>query len=487
MSISQAGSVPQQRLYEVAVLTTLLVTIYAFLIPQHEPWFDEAQAWLLARDSSLSDLLANRLRYEGHPCLWYLALRLPIGFGLPYAAMNWLSAAFSVMGAIVFWRYAPLPRLFRILFPFTFFLFYQFGVVARSYALLPVLMFLFCTLFPDRLKKPIPFTLTLAAMAQVSVHSALIALCWWLLYLKESRFPLTSFWNDRKQPAVQAAMIFVMGGLFLVYTLVPASDILRPDFFDKDTGTFLRMIFTMWNGPLTEIWPLSLGIFAASLFWFRVRGMLQWYLVPTIVLWLFFGALYGKAWHEGVVFCLWLSAVWLSFLPREGDTTPTEAVKNGRVLMHAAMACLLGFHLQWSLSSAKFDYEHPYSGSKALAEYLKLSNLEKSSIIATQFFSPAILPYFQDNIFLNFNKGKRPSFFWWSNHYSFNDSHEYIDKTAPDLVIVAYKFPDSSPHLTLPNYEKVGAFPGDLYFKDRKIEPETFVLYRRTKSNSLTH
>ncbi len=482
MHTSPAGSVPQMRLFEVAVLTTLLVTLYAILIPQHEPWFDEAQAWLLVRDSSLFDLLVNRLRYEGHPCLWYLVLRIPVGLGLPYAAMNWVAAGLSVVGAIVFWSYSPIPRLFRYLFPFSFFLFYQYGVIARSYSLLPLFCFLFCALFPDRFKKPVPFTLILAAIGQISVHSALVALGWWLLYLRESKFPFRTFYKEGKDPRVRAAAIFVVSGIFLVFQLFPPADILKPDFFDKDAGLFFRMVYTMWNGPLVELWPLSAAIFAVSLFWFWVRGVLHWYLVPAVALSLFFGVLYGKAWHEGVVFCLWLSVLWLSFLPST-KVVSAEMEANARVMIRAAVACLLGVHVNWTVSSFRFDYEHPYSGAKALAEYLKDQKLDKSTIVATQFFAPAILPYFNDNIFMNFNKGKRPSFFWWSNHYSMNDSEKYILETRPDLIVVSYKFPESSGKYSLPGYGKERAFVGDLYFKDRKLEPETFVLYRKL----LTH
>ena len=40
----------------------------------HEPWRDEWQAWLLARDSpSLKALLYN-MRYEGHPPTWHVVL-----------------------------------------------------------------------------------------------------------------------------------------------------------------------------------------------------------------------------------------------------------------------------------------------------------------------------------------------------------------------------------------------------------------------------
>ena len=40
----------------------------------HEPWFDEAQAWLIARDCSWWEMILERPHYEGHPPLWWMML-----------------------------------------------------------------------------------------------------------------------------------------------------------------------------------------------------------------------------------------------------------------------------------------------------------------------------------------------------------------------------------------------------------------------------
>ena len=50
----------------------LYAILLAVVLWKHEPWADEAQAWLIARDCSGVELLFQRLRYEGHPGLWYL-------------------------------------------------------------------------------------------------------------------------------------------------------------------------------------------------------------------------------------------------------------------------------------------------------------------------------------------------------------------------------------------------------------------------------
>ena len=60
------------------------ILMLAFTVPWHEPWNDEAQSWLLARDVSLPQLLFHALRYESHPPLWYLILWIPTHLHIGY-------------------------------------------------------------------------------------------------------------------------------------------------------------------------------------------------------------------------------------------------------------------------------------------------------------------------------------------------------------------------------------------------------------------
>ena len=50
------------------------IGLIVYKLSFHELWKDEWQAWLVARDLSLSNMLAF-LNYEGHPSLWYLYLK----------------------------------------------------------------------------------------------------------------------------------------------------------------------------------------------------------------------------------------------------------------------------------------------------------------------------------------------------------------------------------------------------------------------------
>lgn len=72
----------------------------------HEPWFDEAQSWLIARDCSWHDLLLVRPHYEGHPPLWWLLLAIPARLGVPY---EWGIKSIQLVTAVFFvWVAVPI-------------------------------------------------------------------------------------------------------------------------------------------------------------------------------------------------------------------------------------------------------------------------------------------------------------------------------------------------------------------------------------------
>ena len=108
------------------IIAVSLYGILHFIISLlHEPWFDEALAWLIARDSSIYQLLFETPHYEGHPALWHLVL-MPFAkagapYGFTFSLVNFLFAGFAVC-LLVF--KAPFKRIFRISVPFTYFLFF---------------------------------------------------------------------------------------------------------------------------------------------------------------------------------------------------------------------------------------------------------------------------------------------------------------------------------------------------------------------------
>ena len=64
-------------------LLTAFFSCQLFLLLHHEAWRDEAQAWMIGRNYSVTEILKD-LQNEGHPALWFLCIKIVTFFGLPY-------------------------------------------------------------------------------------------------------------------------------------------------------------------------------------------------------------------------------------------------------------------------------------------------------------------------------------------------------------------------------------------------------------------
>src|SRR5450755_3413611 len=124
----------------VVLLIFVAGTLYTGL--HHEPWRDEADAWLAARDLPLSQMVPDWTAHAGTPVLWYLILKTIIYSGLPYLAETIINLLFAWAAAAVLVFAAPFTRLTKILFLGSYFFAYEYAVIARSYALAVLLIFL---------------------------------------------------------------------------------------------------------------------------------------------------------------------------------------------------------------------------------------------------------------------------------------------------------------------------------------------------------
>ena len=90
---------------------------------------------------SLLDLFAN-LRYEGHPALWHTLLFFASRISWNPAWMQAVNYVLSLLTAYAILSFDRMPRLSRILWIFSFTLFFGYGVLARNYMLAVLLLVL---------------------------------------------------------------------------------------------------------------------------------------------------------------------------------------------------------------------------------------------------------------------------------------------------------------------------------------------------------
>lgn len=112
----------------------------------HEPWRDELQAWLIARELNIPDIL-YQMRYEGHFALWSLMLKPFASAGGGLLWMGLLSWALMQVAAWILLYRSPFSGWVKALLLLSYPMIYYFPVVSRCYALIPPILFLLAVLY----------------------------------------------------------------------------------------------------------------------------------------------------------------------------------------------------------------------------------------------------------------------------------------------------------------------------------------------------
>jgi len=151
---------------------SVFAAVVAFVIPYHEPWTDEAQGWQLARSLSLRSLFQTHIHYEATPGLWHFLLWILNRAHVSYAGMHWICGAIAVVAAGLLVFISPFPRYLKLTLPFTFFLVYQYAVIARGYLLVPLILF---SIAVGWKKSPLVVAALLGLLANCALHAAAIS------------------------------------------------------------------------------------------------------------------------------------------------------------------------------------------------------------------------------------------------------------------------------------------------------------------------
>jgi hypothetical protein len=378
-----------ERLLLVAVWVAQLALLLG-VAAHHEPWRDEADVWLFARDAAPSAWVSF-LKHSGTPGLWHL-LVLPLArSGLPYASILYLNLAIVAVGVAIFLRYARLPLLLKLLFPFGVLPLHEYGVVARSYGLSFTVLMALCAAFSARRQRPLGIGLLLALLANTNAHSLVLAAglgLFWLLATLRTQPPGA----PRLPRAVVLGMaLAIAGGLFAIVLLLPPEDpqtALREFRVSRVMLSALRDAFfpSFSRFPGGCLGAVALVSIVLSLR--RQREVFAFALWSAASLIALFLAVYTPFLrHAGFLWLAMMAALWLE-----------ERNVSQRVPRRAALLLIFTFaalsHLKAGIQHSGLDYDEPFSGSLDAAEFLRTLDLDAAVVAAHPATTgEAILPY----------------------------------------------------------------------------------------------
>ena len=290
------------------VLFALWTFLFALLLTGyfvHEPWRDETQAWLMARDMTIPELWRNA-GTEGHPIGWHLLVKPLTLLGLPFEALRLINIALVLAAAAVVLRAAPFTIWQRAIVIFTP-PFVYFGMYARNYSLLMLLCTLHAAAYASRHERPVRYGALLGAIANTSVlfmpYVGLMGL-WWL-------------WETcrEKLRGDRVAGGLLMGALILLafIQLIPPAEMAQVRtsnrwyvFFNALSVARGVKLFDFFIMPLFFIFPwlARLSSIDRILSWIALGSMMFFPFVNAFV--------YGlSSWHWFACFSIMLFVSWI--------------------------------------------------------------------------------------------------------------------------------------------------------------------------------
>lgn len=439
----------------------LLIVIACF----HEPWYDEAEAWQMARGASFHDLLFYIPHYEGHPSLWYLILAIPAKLGVPYeiGLKSVAIIAALLYGWLLLFK-SPFPKLIKYSLPFHYFLFYQYGIISRPYGLSVLCFVLMAMAFKNRNEKPFLFLIPMAFLCALSGYGIVLAggicIAWVWEICKEKQWKLfsLSFWKDKR---ILGLLLLLIVAVLVILQIMPRED----TYATARTATnsiVIRLLYTFFimipdctvltvlegaaylSMAKIMISVLITGVVVGAMLLIGIIGMsskknLIYFLIPYVLFAVFAAVVYFCAHHMGMLFAFTIFFLWIAFEDENRFETWKKMTANVKIADQDkktlgtagkfALAILLLMPIYWTVGACVLDITTPYYYGRDMAKWLKETGLYELNVMSeydidipqevantdydvmdyvnTEIVARpvAVLPYFDHNFCKNLNLG----------------------------------------------------------------------------------
>ena len=360
-------------------------TLYTGL--HHEPWRDEADAWLAARDLPVRQMVPDWTAHAGTPVLWYLILKTIVHSGLPYAAETAVNLLFIWAAAGLLLFASPFSRLTKVLLLGSYFFAFEYAIIARSYALSIFLIFLALALR----KKPIAFAVVAVALFNTNVHGAIFA---GLLFL------LTTRWSQR---AIMAG-----GAALAIWQLWPRAEgnPLAMRGLQSNALIALRDVFLPFA---TTLWAALVSVIILLLIAISIRASRRALLFFTAAL-IALVALYTAVWFgglraSGMILVAAIVSIWIA------DRVPVSLASKAAA---AALNVTLLLSALFALSVARADISYAFSGSKEMASFID-HRFDGYDIAAHNLYqAESVLPWLPQHKFFYLGLGEYGTYLKWN-------------------------------------------------------------------------
>ena len=392
------------------------IVLFAFIVLQvtigifHEPWFDEAESWQIARCAGYKELIFSVPHYEGHPPLWHLLLSIPAKLGLPYEiSLKTVGILFNSISVYLLLFKSPFKKWIRCLLPFTYFFFYQYGIVVRTYCVMILAIMLIMITFKDKDSHPFRFVLSIILLCFTTAFGLAIgaglAIAWLIDIISEIGLK-TFFKKLFSDKRILSLWLLLIGALFVVSLIMPKADTMATNAVVRN-GIGLRSLYALFvawaDATMTDVLNglLKLSAFdSISLLTASVLGII---IILSIILiskkksikyflFMYFGivvmivSLYYNTHHEGILFFTLLLYFGLNrYISGESCAhllfIKYPDISSIKIVIKIELFTFFAVSILWTCSASITDIRKPYSFGRDLATFISEHELESEYIL----------------------------------------------------------------------------------------------------------
>lgn len=396
-------------------LTLLFFALSLIGILNHELWLDESHHWLLGRDSANFIDLINNTRYEGHPILWNLIIYSISRFTHNPFWMQLLHIVISSTVVYIFLKKAPFSWLFKTLFVFGYFMFFEYNIISRNYSLGLLFLFLACSVYKKREKKFTLFCIYLGFAINTHLIFSVVSFALFLTVLFESHLKKNLY---MKLFSV-GSLIILISIVISVIQIIPPFDTSFLETFEQKSlleklipgfTSFFKGILPIpdfrtihfWNSnifvnlSLTVSAILSIMGYAIPLLLFKRRKSTLFFVYIALIgiQIFFFVTQRSAARFFGMTFIVLIMGLWFDCYNRERSKNQFESSR-----IKPFIYSILFIHFCSGIYAYTMDLIYPFSVSKKVKSVLKDNNLLQEKLVTPFCEGTIFAPYFENKIY----------------------------------------------------------------------------------------
>ena len=444
------------------ILNLILFCVFAaylvfngILLSRHEPWRDEANVWLMARELSPIELFAE-IRYQGHPCLWYLIVMPFAKAGLPFWSIGLISYFIMAVTAGIYLFKAPVHPAVKGLSLFCPAFSYFYADIARNYCLIALILILLAVCYPKRNEKSFCYGLLLGLLVQADTiamaAAGMISLMWLCENLGKSirekspaalRRILKGIW-------IPPASLFLWIAQFYRVSDSAAFQMRFPGIreFLREMGNYSLWILERLTGRGEGFCGILLFLFLFLFLAVSVRIRNPWAAFVMISAYLFeavFSVMVYQLhiWHFIAICFVLIWALWVLAVQRQ-EKGPADRVGAGMILgiQMLFLTLCIGMFMQWNSEEETSNLDNAlhglYSDGRGAAEYME-RNIGREELVFSSNVSMA-------STVLAWLPGRRGFYFAGSgeraSYADYNEEQEQQITVEELLCLVRTKFGD---------------------------------------------